>query len=250
MSDDGTGEQRIDQLVRRFDAVLLDFYGTVVHEDDEVVADICQSIREASPGSPSPGDVAAFWWQTYSALVLGSHGSSFATQRVLEHTSLVETLSHFAATCDAEPLSQKMYAHWQRPQLFEDARTFLNQVPLPVVIVSNIDRHDIEAAITHHQLGFAAVITSEDVRAYKPRPELFRAGAEAVGAPLDRVLHVGDSATSDIAGANALGVAVAWVNRAQKRLPDGLSRNFEVRRLTQLIDAECGNVGLDSPAES
>jgi 2-haloalkanoic acid dehalogenase type II len=237
MLGDGMRERRIGELVRRFDAVLLDFYGTVVHEDDAVVAEICGFISRASPGTPPPGEIAGFWWQTYSTLVLGSHGASFATQRVLEHESLVTTLSRFRATCDPTPLSGKMYAHWQRPPVFDDALAFLARVPLPVLVVSNIDRRDIESAIGHHRLTFEAVLTSEDARSYKPRPELFRAAAEAAGAPLDRLLHVGDSATSDVAGANALGIPVAWVNRAQKRLPNGLRAEFEVSRLTDLLDA-------------
>jgi 2-haloacid dehalogenase/putative hydrolase of the HAD superfamily len=230
-------EGRIDELVRRFDAVLLDFYGTVVHEDDAVVAEICGLISEASPGGPSPAEIAGFWWTTYSKLVLGSHGSVFESQRSLEHRSLLDTLTHFSAKCHAGDLSERMYAHWMRPPIFDDAQAFLDQVPLPVVVVSNIDRRDIEAAIAVHRLAFSAVVTSEDVRAYKPRPEPFRAAADAVGAPLDRVLHVGDSATSDVAGANALGISVAWVNRTGKRLAAALHVDCEVRSLTELIDA-------------
>jgi 2-haloalkanoic acid dehalogenase type II len=228
-------ERRMDELARRFDVVLLDFYGTVVHEDADVVAEICDAVSQASPGAPPPGEIGRFWWQAYSALVLRSHGAAFATQRVLEHTSLLQTISRFGAACDAAALSEKMYAHWQRPELFEDAREFLERVPLPVVVASNIDRHDIEAAIGHHRLSFDAVLTSEDVRAYKPRPELFRAAADVIGAPLGRVLHVGDSATSDIAGANALGIPAAWVNRGQKRLPTGLRVEYEVTELTDLL---------------
>lgn len=223
-------------MPRHFDAVLLDFYGTVVHEDDAVVAGICRAISEASPGDPPADDVAGFWWRTYSALTLGSHGSSFETQRALEHRSLVDTLSRFRAGCDPSALSARMYAHWQRPPLFEDALLFLQRVPLPVLVVSNIDRQDIEAAIGHHGLRFDRVLTSEDARSYKPRPELFRAAVGAAGAPPGRLLHIGDSATSDVAGANAVGIPVAWVNRTRKRLPDGLQVDFEVSRLTQLLD--------------
>ena len=58
-------------------------------------------------------------------------------------------------------------------------RRFCRTVELPVVVVSNIDRQDIQAAIDLHGLAFETVITSEDVRSYKPRPELFVAGLQA-----------------------------------------------------------------------
>jgi 2-haloacid dehalogenase/putative hydrolase of the HAD superfamily len=228
----------MDELVRRFDAVLLDFYGTVVHEDDAVIAEICEAVSRASPGAPPAGEIARVWWQTYSALVLRSHGSDFEPQRVLEHASLVQTLAEFGAACDAAPLSERMYVHWQQPPIFDDARAFLERVSVPVVVVSNIDRDDIEMAIDHHRLSFDAVLTSEDVRSYKPRPELFLAAVEAVGAPLDRVLVVGDSVTSDVAGGNALGIPVAWVNRRRRRLPSGMSVEYEVSELTHLLHAD------------
>jgi 2-haloalkanoic acid dehalogenase type II len=228
----------MDELVRRFDVVLLDFYGTVVHEDDAVVAGVCRAISQTCPGGHRPDEIADYWWQTFSALVAGSYGSSFAAQRVLEHRSLEDTLSRFEATCDAESLSERMYAHWQRPPIFDDAQAFLRQMRLPVVVASNIDRRDIEAAIDHHRLSFDAVITSEDVRAYKPRPELFRAAAEAVGVPLERVLHVGDSATSDVAGANALGIPVAWVNPRAEATSDRLACRLRSERAHRARECE------------
>ena len=233
---DDAGERRIGRLAERFDAVLLDFYGTVVHEDDAVVAGICRDIAEASPEDPPADQVAAYWWQTYSARVLAGHGASFAAQRVLEHESLVETVTRFGAAVDASLFSERMYAYWQRPDIFDDARRFLERVPLPVLVVSNIDRRDIEAAIAAHGLRFDAVLTSEDVRSYKPRPELFLAAADTAGVPLHRLLHVGDSVTSDVAGASALGIPVAWVNRSNRRLPDGLGADYVIRELTELLD--------------
>ena len=147
---------------------------------------------------------------------MASHGSSFRCQRELEHASLVRTIRHFSATSDADRLSEMMFEHWSSAATFDDAVTFLDQVTVPVVVLSTIDRLDISAAIDH-LIRFTDVITSEDVRAYKPHPAMFEAGLHALGiSEPSRVLHIGDSLVSDVQGANRCGIPVAWVNRTGK----------------------------------
>ena len=45
--------------------LLLDFYGTVVEEDDEVVASICGRAAESGPGEVSAEQVSAAWWGAF-----------------------------------------------------------------------------------------------------------------------------------------------------------------------------------------
>ena len=66
-------------------------------------------------------------------------------------------------------------------------------------------------------------MTSEQCRAYKPRPEMFAAALAALGCAPERVLHVGDSIGSDLGGAAAAGIAAAWVNPTGRALPAGLA---------------------------
>jgi hypothetical protein len=42
---------------RRYEGLLLDFYGTLVEEDTEVVADIARRVAEASPRAPGAAEV-------------------------------------------------------------------------------------------------------------------------------------------------------------------------------------------------
>lgn len=179
-------------------------------------------------------EIGGHWWSNFSNRFQVSHGERFETQRNLELASLDATCRHFNAACDVSQLSEAIFAFWQTPPLFDDARDFLSACDLPIMVLSNIDRVDIEAAIAAHRLAFSDVITSEDVRSYKPRPELFQAGLDALGlAPTD-VLHVGDSITSDVIGANELGIPVAWVNRNDKAAPAVGIPDFEVSTLTEL----------------
>lgn len=53
---------------------------------------------------------------------------------------------------------------------------------------------------------FTATIYSMDVGHSKPRPEIFRAALDALGAEPDEVLHVGDNERTDVGGALAMGM--------------------------------------------
>lgn len=86
-----------------------------------------------------------------------------------------------------------------------DAQEFLTRLDVPVCIVSNTDRANLEAALSHHGLVFDHVVASDDVRSYKPRPEMFRRAMADLGVGPGDVLHVGDSLSSDEAGANGVG---------------------------------------------
>lgn len=216
--------------------ILLDFYGTVVHEDGAVVASVCDEVHAsaASPESVPASEIGSYWWRTFTAMCAASVGPTFRTQRDLEHASLQRTIEHFGSTADAAQLSQQMFAYWQQPPLFKDARAFLAQIDMPVCVVSNIDRQDIEAAIAHHGLPVELIVTSEDVRSYKPRSECFRAGLEALALPASEVVHVGDSLSSDVAGANALQIPAVWVNRAGNPRQDSHALLAEISDLAGL----------------
>lgn len=215
--------------------ILLDFYGTVVHEDDVLISEIRAEISAAATEPIEPSAVGSLWWRIFSDSFVASHGDDFRLQQDLERASLQQVCQTVGASCDVEAMSQQLFDFWKRPPLFEDARAFLDAVAVPVVVVSNIDRVDVEAAIAHHDLTFDGLVTSDDVHSYKPRPELFLAGLAVLGMQPSEVLHIGDSSTSDVAGANALGIPVAWVNRKGKTLPAGLRADHEVTQLTDLL---------------
>jgi len=81
------------------------------------------------------------------------------------------------------------------------------------------------------------VITSESVRAYKPRPQVFQAALKALRASPAEVVHVGDSLNEDVAGASRVGMRTIWVNRAAvHRTGADPKPDAEVRDLAGLPD--------------
>ncbi|MFE6622714.1 HAD family hydrolase [Streptomyces sp. NPDC057740] len=58
-------------------------------------------------------------------------------------------------------------------------------------------------------------VVSEAVGRRKPEPEIFRAAAATVGAPLTGAWVIGDSPHADIAGAASLGLRSVWVTNGR-----------------------------------
>ena len=211
-------------------AFFVDFYGTIVHEDGEVIKKITKIICDTGKVE-NPSEVDSFWWKDFQTMFMNSYGDTFETQRALEEKSLEHTLEQFESSADAKELSEMMFAHWVNPPIFEDSKEFFEKSPLPVYVVSNIDTTDILEAMDFHGLKAAGVFTSEDAKSYKPRKELFELALKKSGLNADEVIHIGDSLRSDVKGANSLGIRALWLNRFGKEIPEG------VESITSLLGA-------------
>jgi len=201
-------------------AVLLDFYGTVVEENVAAVTAVGARIAQASKCSASPTEVAQFWDQAFERLRAESFGGAFRTQRELETLSITQVLCHFGSDLDVVELTEPLFGYWSHPRIFPESKRVLENCDVPMCIVSNIDRADLEAALEYHQLDFDLIVTSEDCRAYKPRPEMFGRALSLLRLAKGEVLHVGDSLGSDIHGAKQFGIHALWLNRTRKLVRD------------------------------
>lgn len=215
-------------------ALFADFYGTIVHEDGEVIKKITDIIQETGVVKDK-SEVDSYWWKDFQTMFQNSYGDTFETQRALEEKSLEHTLAKFQSTANAKELSNLMFEHWIKPPIFEDSKKFFEKSPVPIYIVSNIDTDDINQAIEYHNLKPAGVFTSEDARAYKPRKELFELALNKTGFAPDEVIHIGDSISSDVKGASALGIHTLWLNRFGKEVPDGVK---SISSLLQVLQSE------------
>lgn len=213
-------------------AFFLDFYGTVVHEDGEVVKKISQLIYETGKAE-SPSEVDSFWWKDFQNLFNNSYGNTFETQRALEKKSIKQTLEKFASNENIDKLSNYMFEHWVKPPIFEESKKFFEISPLPIYIVSNIDANDVLRAIEFHQLSPSGIFTSEDAKAYKPRKELFELALNTTGLHADEVIHIGDSLSSDVKGASSVGIKAIWLNRFNKENSCGVD---SITNLLEVLD--------------
>lgn len=219
----------------KYKAIFLDFYGTLVHEDDDILPLIYEQVQATAQVNCTHKEIGGYWWAAFSHMFRNSYGQSFQTQREIGLTSLVKTIEHFESSCIAEEIIQIQFEHWMKPCIYADTAPFLQQLTgVPVYVLSNIDSSDINAAMDYHKMNYTAVITSEDVRSYKPRPEMFREAQRMSQLTPNEVIHIGDSIISDVQGAQQLDIPTIWLNRLNKQLPEGIHPDYICENLDEV----------------
>ncbi len=98
-----------------------------------------------------------------------------------------------------------------------------------LAILSNID--DDLFALSNRRLGvtFAAVITAQQVRGYKPGHAHFHTALARLGRPRENILHVAQSLFHDHVPAKQLGFDTVWVNRRHGRAGAGATPPAEAQ---------------------
>lgn len=108
-----------------------------------------------------------------------------------------------------------------------------------LALISNADDDWLHACLRKNGLTeWETAVSSEEVRAYKPHPAIFREALRRLDLRPEEVLYVGDSPYADVLGARHMGMPVAWVNRRGAPLPKRVPQpTVTVATLTGLLDA-------------
>ena len=120
------------------------------------------------------------------------------------------------------------------PVTADDLETFGNSVPrwpafpdsaealkllkqkFKLIILSNVDRNSFAASNKKLEVEFDAIVTAQDVGAYKPRLDGFHVLTKTVkdlGVPEGGLLHVAQSLFHDHVPAKQVGLSTVWINR-------------------------------------
>lgn len=131
----------------------------------------------------------------------------------LRHATLHHTLQRAGDnTALADTAFEVFFNARQQVELYADALPALVRLArrYPLVALSNGNADLARIGLVDH---FHASLSAQNFGVGKPDGRFFAAAAEALDLPMDAVLHVGDDAALDVAGAHAVGMQTAWVNR-------------------------------------
>jgi putative hydrolase of the HAD superfamily len=152
-------------------------------------------------------------WRAYDAAVhrgLGGHPWKILMAALLDGAGVAPEAAQGAV--DWLWTEQPRKNLWRRPipgmiEVVADLR----RAGVPVAVLSNSEGRLAELA---EELGwtahFVAIADSGKLGFEKPGREIFAWTAERLGAPLERVVHVGDSLAADVEGALAAGMRAVW----------------------------------------
>ncbi len=108
--------------------------------------------------------------------------------------------------------------------------------PRPRAILSNGSPRMLEAAVASSGLSahLDHVLSVDAVKTYKPAPQVYALGPQALGVKAEELLFVSSNAW-DVAGAKAFGHQVAWCNRTQAPKEElGVRPDVMIGRLDEL----------------
>ncbi|MDE2900578.1 MAG: HAD family hydrolase [Chloroflexota bacterium] len=112
----------------------------------------------------------------------------------------------------------------------------------PIAVLSNADDAFLLPVLERHGLSdaFAAVVSSEGARLYKPATRIFELMLERLGTAAAETLMVGDTLLDDIYGAHMAGMPGAWINRYGAPMDGRVAPAYEVRSLEELLPIVAG----------
>ena len=107
-----------------------------------------------------------------------------------------------------------------------------------VGIVSNSDDSFLLPLVERHKIkGLEIVLSSEAACAYKPHPRPFNIALQRLGLEPSEVLYVGDHLFDDVYGAHNVGIQTAWINREAIEYDNSFPKpDFTISNLMELYD--------------
>ncbi|MCK5130324.1 MAG: HAD family hydrolase [Clostridiales bacterium] len=212
--------------------ITIDFYGTLVRNNDAMVREVCRKISQtAHKIMVSPGEVGIAWWRIVEDIL---STKKFYDSKKLEKMAIERLITQFHSAEDAEELYNDVITSLRRPMLYSDTMTFLERLPLPIVIITNGDLDIIKDALAFSQIEAAQIICSGEVKSYKPSKTIFVKAIELIKMQPDEILHVGDSLKYDITPAKEAGMHTCWINRMKKPMKGNHRPDIECDTLLDL----------------
>ncbi|MFG0256396.1 MAG: HAD-IA family hydrolase [Phycisphaerales bacterium JB043] len=197
-----------------FDAYTFDCYGTIIDWETGILTALRPWAATCALGIDDTALLEAF--ARFEPDVEGEHPTMPYPDVLREvHNRMCD---HFGITeCDTDAHSlASSVGHWPA---FDDSREALERLRSlgkKLIVVSNVDHTSF--AKSQRTLGFEfdAVVTAQDVRAYKPDPRMLEAGIHAahqLGVARGRVMHVAQSLFHDHVPAKKIGMTTCWIDR-------------------------------------
>ena len=210
-------------------AITIDFYGTLVRDNNGVVRDICRRISQAAVKRiVSPADVGFAWWRVVEEMMTSG---TFYDSKTLEKTAIETIIKEFNSVEEPEELFEEIMESLKRPIIYQDTQMFIERLPIDFAIIENMDRDILEDAAYYCQIETENIIASDEVKLYKPSEEIFLAAADKLGVSPKEILHAGSSIKYDIVPAKKLGMKTCWINRQKKPKKSNVKPDIECSSL-------------------
>jgi 2-haloacid dehalogenase len=226
---------------RRFEILTFDCYGTLINWEDGIL----RCLRRILTAHNQQVDDATIL-RLYGDFEASAEQGEFRSYRKILNSVVWQFGKQFGFSSSDREVgslaeSLKEWKPW--PDTVEALRLLKDRFRLG--IISNVDDDLFAATRPQLEVEFSQIITAQQARAYKPSLKIFDLALSRVGAPANRILHVGQSLYHDVIPAQSIGLATVWVNRPSARTGVGAVKaaeaqpDLQVTSLAELV-ADCG----------
>lgn len=216
----------------RYDAVLLDAFGTLI-DVDRPFARLQRSVRRHLGNEVTLADAERAFRAEMTYYADHCHeGSDARTLAALRERCAAIVLEELGIAADPA-LAATLLSDAIAFRAYADAAPLLAGLAgagVGVAVVSNWDC-SLPDALAAAGIAIERVVASGSTGSSKPDPAIFEAALDALGVPPGRALHVGDTEETDGVGARAAGIDVRIVDRG-----GGAGGADTISALTDVLD--------------
>jgi 2-haloacid dehalogenase len=246
--------------------IAFDFFGTLVRNNTE---DWHRALSLLINEQQLPIEAPELWteWRKYEInfrktrtdMISPDDSPPFRSYREAWRDAFRDAFASLGMQADADAAATRCVDEHRTRVAFPEAHEALTALEAlgsraPMAILSNADDRFLQGSIDHNGWVFDTVLSSEQVRAYKPDPRAFAALCSLVGVEPGQVLYVGDSPYDDAHGAKLAGMRTVLITREPPR-PDApgqtpppdaatlLAPNHEIESLAELLPIVLSEIG-------
>ena len=222
-------------------AVFLDYTGTIIEEGGP---DGMEMLKRCWKNSDieSMEAMLAYWWKLIKAYEAVSYKESYITEDEIVDSALAECAEKIHLKENFAELHRLCQRVWMYAPAFPDTKEFFDKCSVPIFVISNNGLSYVEEGMRDKDLHPAGIICGDMVRAYKPHEEIFLKALEVSGLNAEEVIHIGDSVTSDVAGAVRAGITPVLLDRQGDKSCEGVTMIHSLTEALPLIKCAKGRV--------
>lgn len=222
-------------------AVFLDYTGTIIEEGGP---DGMEMLKRCWKNSDieSMEAMLAYWWKLIKAYEAVSYKESYITEDEIVDRALAECAEKIHLKENFAELHRLCQRFWMYAPAFPDTKEFFDKCSVPIFVISNNGLTYVEEGMRDKDLHPAGIICGDMVRAYKPHEEIFLKALEVSGLNAEEVIHIGDSVTSDVAGAVRAGITPVLLDRQGDKSCEGVTVIHSLTEALPLIKCAKGRV--------
>lgn len=225
--------------MNRITTVIFDMYETLVENNPGLWQTTFQEIIQSQELEISTADL----WREWKAVEVGFRSRRVEPDAPFEsyfegwRDCFVGAFRFFSLDGDPEAASRKSIQDMSHRAPYVETIEALNalQANWRTAVLSNADDGYLLPNVADLGLDFAGVLSSEECRAYKPAPGLFREMLRRLDASSSEAIYVGDRQYEDIKGASSIGMRTVWINRTGAALdPELPTPDYQINSLLEL----------------